>query len=230
MKIKNIPKHVGIIPDGNRRWAKSKGFASTLGHYKAGSYKHIGEIFKEGQKLGVKYMSIWGFSTENWNRSKVEIKAIWDVVSKGVEKFTIDAHKNKIRFRHIGRKDRMPKFLSEKLEKLEKETKNYSKFNVQLCLDYGGLDETIRAINKIIKSKKKKIYEKDFRNSLDSSKIPYLDLIIRTSGENRTSGFMPYQSAYAELYFSKLNFPDFMAKDLRKAIIDFSNRKRRYGK
>lgn len=225
----SIPTHVSIIPDGNRRWAKEKGLSGSLGHYKAGSYDNLEELFGEAKKLGVKYMSIWGFSTENWKRDKKEIEAIFDLVLKGVEKFRNDAEKNKMRFRHIGRRDRIPIQLRIALEKLEKETKNYSDFNVQLCLDYGGKDEIVRAVNRLIQSGVKKVDEETFSRYLDSQEIPEVDMVIRTSGEKRTSGFMPYQSAYAELYFSDVYFPDFDARELRKAIFEFSRRQRRFG-
>lgn len=227
-----IPEHIAIIPDGNRRWAKGKGFDGTFGHYKSGAYDNLEELFREGKKLGVKYMSIWGFSTENWKRSKTEQKEIFDLVLSGVEKFTKDANKNKMRFRHIGRKDRLPKELIEALEKLEKETQEYKDFNVQLCLDYGGRDEILRAINKALESGKKNIDEKEFVKLLDTGlqgDMPDPDLIIRTSGEYRTSGFMPFQSAYSELYFSEAYFPDFDIKELREAIKEFGIRQRRFG-
>lgn len=224
-----VPVHVAIIPDGNRRWAREKGLSGSLGHYKAGSYGNLEDLFKAAREMGVKYMSIWGFSTENWKRDKKEVDAIFDLVLKGVEKFKKDAEKNKIRFRHIGRKDRLPVELKIALDKLEKETKNYKEFNVQLCLDYGGKDEIVRAVNRLIKSGARKIDEETFSRYLDSEEIPEVDLIIRTSGEKRTSGFMPYQSVYAELYFSDVYFPDFDSRELRKAIIEFSRRQRRFG-
>lgn len=224
-----IPIHVAIIPDGNRRWAKEKGLGASLGHYKAGTYDELENLFKEARRLGSKYMSIWAFSTENWSRDKAEVNAVFDVVLKGVERFRRDAHKNKIRFRHIGRKDRIPKKLLEELNKLEEETKSYSDFNVQLCLDYGGRDEIVRAVNKLLKSGKQEIGEKDISNTLDTEGVPDPDLIIRTSGEKRTSGLMPFQAAYAELYFADVYFPDFDASELRKAIQDYQSRHRRFG-
>ena len=227
--FQRIPGHVALIPDGNRRWARFKGLDATFGHYKAGAYSNIEELFREAQRLRVKYMSIWGFSSENWKRSASERKAIFDLILSGVERFLRDAHKNKMRFRHIGRKDRLPKKLAEALTKLENETKNYDKFNIQLCLDYGGRDEVIRAVNKILKSSKKEIDENEFSKFLDGYGIPDPDLIIRTGGEKRLSGFMPFQSSYSELYFSELYFPDFNVKELRKAIREYGKRRRRFG-
>jgi undecaprenyl diphosphate synthase len=223
-----VPRHIAIIPDGNRRWAKTKGLEGTFGHYRAGAYDNLEELFKEGKKLGVGHMSIWGFSTDNWKRSKLEQKEIFKLILSGVERFIKKAHKSKIRFRHFGRKDRLPKNLINALEKLEKETASYDGFNVNLCLDYGGRDELIRAVNKALENGKK-ISEKDFSGLLDSSGVPDVDMIIRTSGEKRLSGFMPFQGAYAELYFSYVHFPDFGVKELRKSVREFGRRQRRFG-
>jgi len=226
-----IPIHIGIIPDGNRRWAKLRRLKKTAGHEKSAEYSNIFSLFDEARKLGVKYISIWGFSTENWKRDDEEKKVIFDLILKILKKMKKDCDKNKIRFRHFGRKDRLPKKLVKKILDMEKETKNYSDFNVNLCLDYGGRDEILRAVNKILKFNRdrKKINEKTFSEYLDSKKIPDIDLIIRTSGEKRTSGFMPFQSVYSEFYFVKKPFPLFNKKDLRKAILDFGKRKRRFG-
>ena len=226
---RQIPLHISIIPDGNRRWAKEKGLIGSLGHYKAGAYDNLEKLFAEAKKIGVKYVSIWGFSTENWKRDKKEIDAIFDLILKGVEKFRIDSVKNKIRFLHMGRKDRLPGRLRNELKELEEETKNYNDFTVVLCLDYGGRDEIIRAVNKIIRKGVKDVDEKTFASFLDSKNIPDPDLIIRTSGEFRTSGLMPYQSGYAELYFTDVYFPDFDEKELRKAIEEYARRQRRFG-
>ncbi len=224
-----IPVHISIIPDGNRRWAKSKGLIASAGHKKAGSYEHIKDLFDTARGEGVKYLSFWGFSTENWKRDTREIDSIFELVSKAVKEWRKEAIENKIRFRHIGRKDRMPKYLIEEINKLEEETKDNSDFHVQICLDYGGRDEIVRAINKILKSGKREINENDFAGYLDSAGIPEPDLIIRTSGEKRTSGFMPFQSAYSELYFSDVHFPDFDACELKEAISEFGKRKRTFG-
>ena len=224
-----IPRHVAIIPDGNRRWAQQKGLEPQIGHYTSGSFQHVREILDEARAIGVEYLTIWGFSTENWKRSSIEIRAIFDLLLKSIEQFRQDAHMNKIRFRHLGRKDRLPSKLMRELQALENETASYSNFHVQLCLDYVGRDELLRAVNSLISGGKKEIAEEDFEQYLDSVNIPDIDLIIRTSGEQRLSGFMPFQSTYAELYFSTVHFPDFNAHELRKAIEEFSKRQRRFG-
>jgi undecaprenyl diphosphate synthase len=225
-----IPRHVAIIPDGNRRWAKKNGMKAVAGHKKSASYDTVFGLFDEARKLGIKYMTIWGFSTENWSRSSLELKALFDVIYDVLVKFEKEAGKNEIRFRHLGRRDRLPKKLVEQIVKLEKATEKYDKFFVQLCLDYGGRDETSRAINKILKSGVQEIEENDIVRYLDSAGIPDPDLIIRTSGEKRMSGFMSFQSAYSEFYFADVNFPDFGPKELQKAVEKFTKRRRSYGK
>ena len=228
MKAENL-NHSAIIPDGNRRWAKEKGFEASYGHSKGGDYEHLRGLLDEARKLGIKYVSFWGFSTENWARGKLERNAIFNLILKSIKRFREDALKNKTRFRHIGRRDRLPESLLSELEKIEEETKNFSDFNVMLCLDYGGRDEIVRAINRMIKEGVKQIDEKEFAKYLDTAEIPEPDMIIRTAGEKRLSGFMAFQSAYAELYFSEVYFPDFDAGELRKAVEDFKKRKRNFG-
>lgn len=224
-----IPIHVAIIPDGNRRWAKKKGRRPEFGHYTAASFQHIHELFDEARRMGIKYITLWGFSTENWKRDTRETKAIFDLLLQNIERFREEAERQHIRFRHLGRKDRLPKEIIKALSELEIETKNYTEFNVQLCLDYGGRDEIIRAVNGALKSGAKKVDESSFMNYLDSADIPDVDLIIRTSGEQRLSGFMPFQSAYAELYFCNMHFPDFTPRELRKAVEEYGRRKRTFG-
>jgi len=228
-KEASAPVHIAIIPDGNRRWAKEKGLIGSLGHYKSAGPENIKSLIHEAKRQGVKYLSIWGFSTENWKRDKVEINAIFFLLIKNIADFKREADKNKIRFRHIGRKDRLPKKLIDALHNLEQETQNYREFNVQLCLDYGGRDEMVRAVNRILRSGEKKINEETLFKHLDTNTLPDPDLIIRTSGEKRTSGLMPFQAAYAELYFTDVHFPDFDARELRKAIEEYKNRQRRFG-
>lgn len=226
---KNVPVHVLIIPDGNRRWARERGLQASFGHYTSASDERIMELFLEAKRMRVRYLSLWGFSTENWKRDEKEIKAIFNLILKKIDKFREEAHKHRIRFRHLGRKDRLPKELLKELTKLERETEDYEDLNVQLMLDYGGRDEIIRAVNKMLKSGVKKIDEKTFEYYLDSKDIPDPDLIIRTSGEKRTSGAMPYQAAYAELYFADCYFPEFTSEEFRKAMRAYIDRVRRFG-
>lgn len=228
MSKENTPRHVSLIPDGNRRWARRKMLKPWEGHYVAGKYENVKKILDEARKLGIKYLSVWGFSTENWKREKKEIEEIFKIVKNLVIECRKDAMKEKIRFVHVGRKDRLPHELLEEIKNLENETKEFEDFCVVLCLDYGGKDEIVRAVNKIVE-KGKKVTEESFNSYLDTREIPEPDLIIRTGGEKRLSGFMPFQSVYSEIYFSEKYFPDFSPTDLRDAVEDFRKRKRNFG-
>ncbi len=226
---KKIPLHIGIIPDGNRRWAVSKGLENVKGYSKV-DYAHIESLLLEAKKLGSKYVSLWLFSTENWKRPKYEINFLFDHFSKNLDLMLQGSLKNKIRIIHLGRKDRLPKKVVDGLELLESETSKFEDFTALLCMDYGGRDEIIRAVNKMLESGQSNINEDDFKKYLDSSDIPDPDLVIRTSGEKRLSGFMPFQTTYSEFYFTDLHFPDFGVKEFRQAIEDYSKRKRNMGK
>jgi len=227
---KAVPRHICIIPDGNRRWAKERKLNIIEGHKASSSEQFIMALVNEGRRLGVKYLTFWGFSTENWNRDKKEVDDVLNLVLKVIKKFRGKFIEDKVRFRHLGRKDRLPKSLVFEIEKLEKDTLEFNDYNVQLCLDYGGRDELTRAVNKMISNGVKEVSEQELERYLDTEGIPDPDLIIRTSGEKRTSGFMPFQSSYAELYFTDVKFPDFGPEELRKAVEEFSRRKRNFGK
>ncbi len=223
-----IPVHVAVIPDGNRRWARQRSMKPWEGHVKAGTFDNLNALFQEAKKLGVGYVSFWGFSTDNWKRDKKEVDIIMRLILKGLNEFDEKLEED-IKFVHVGRKDRLLKKLIDRIRSLEEKTKDNKGLCVILCLDYGGRDEIIRAVNKILVEGKKKIDIEEFRNYLDTDGLPDPDLIVRTGGEWRTSGFMPFQSDYAELYFTDVFFPDFDAKELRKAVEWYSNRDRRFG-
>jgi undecaprenyl diphosphate synthase len=224
--------HISLIPDGNRRWAVRNNLSILEGHSHALTSKKINFLFDEIIKQKIKYLSIWGFSTENWKRSQKEKKYLFKLLIKKIQQFIEDAEKNQIRFRHIGRRDRLPRELLAELSVLEEITKKYNLLNVQLCLDYGGRDETLRSVSSYCKKwgNSNHLTEEKFSAFLDTYEIPDIDLIIRTGGEQRLSGFMPWQSAYSELYFTKTYFPDFSVTHLRKAIEEFKKRKRNFGK
>lgn len=226
---KNIPQHVAIIPDGNRRWARERGLESSSGHYSAAQFDHGVSLVEEAKKNGVKCFSIWAFSTENWKRERKEVDAIFDLTLSWLNGLVNKLHEEKMRFVHVGRKDRIPEKLAARIAKIERETKLYTGFTLVLCLDYGGRDEIVRAVNKMFENREKKIDEAKILQYLDTKEIPEPDLIIRTGGEKRLSGFMLYQSAYAELYFTETYFPDFGPQQLREALDDFAQRKRRFG-
>lgn len=224
-----VPKHVAIIVDGNRRWARERGLNPTEGHRKSASFENGFAIMQEAKKAGVKYMTLWAFSTENWKRDPREISELFSIAHGLIKQYIKKLPQYKIRFRHIGRKDRLPANLLTEIAKLEHITKDFRDFNLQICLDYGGRDEMSRAINKMLAAGVKEVKEEDIKHYLDSSDIPDPDLIIRTSGEQRISGFMPFQATYAELYFTPVYFPDFGVEEFQQALSEFSRRKRRFG-
>jgi undecaprenyl diphosphate synthase len=225
---KVLPVHVALIPDGNRRWARQRNLKPWEGHAKAGTFDNLNSLLQEARRLGIQYISFWGFSADNWKRDKKEVDIIMRIILKGLNEFD-EKMQEGLRFVHVGRKDRLLKKLIDRVNSLEKKTKNNKEICMILCLDYGGRDEIIRAINKLLKEGKKEISAGEFRNYLDTDGLPDPDLIVRTGGEMRMSGFMPFQSDYAELYFTDIFFPDFDAKELRKAVEWYANRDRRFG-
>jgi undecaprenyl diphosphate synthase len=227
----NLPKHIAIIPDGNRRWAKEKGLSTFEGHKKG--FNQAIEIGKKARELGIKVLTLWAFSSENWKRTKEEISYLMDLYYQMIEINIQDALKEKIRIIHLGRKDRISNKLRLKIMEAEEKTKNFDKYYLAIALDYGGRDEIIRTINKINQSKTsiKNFSEEKINQFLDTKDLPYPspDLVIRTSGEIRTSGFMIWQAAYSEWIFYPKYFPDFTPFDLEKCIEEYKKRQRRFG-
>lgn len=226
-----VPNHIAIVLDGNRRWARSHGLPTLEGHrrgFEAGM-----KIAKASRSWGVHTFTVWGFSTENWDRSPKEIEYLIRLYRKMVDVIKRDAKKDSIRFVHLGRKDRLPKSLMDYVAEVEEETKGNTRYIFNACLDYGGKDEIVRAAKKIVDAKipSGKIDEKLFASYLDTADQPYpdVDLFIRTSGEQRTSGFMMWQSGYAEFYWEPDNLPDMTPEKLRDIILDYSRRRRRFG-
>ncbi|MDP2585298.1 MAG: polyprenyl diphosphate synthase [Candidatus Levybacteria bacterium] len=232
MAVSTIPNHVAIIPDGNRRWAKEHGLPSLEGHRRG--FNVAVKIGKKIRSLGVHTMTMWAFSTENWNRSSGEVSYLMKMYETFIEKNLKQALKEKIRIIHLGRKDRISKKLLEKIQDSEEKTKNFKNYILNIALDYGGRDEIIRAVKKISNSKFliSNLSEGDFNKFLDTANQPYPnpDLIIRTSGEQRTSGLMIWQAAYAEYAFFNKHFPDLKDKDIENAVSEYSERHRRFGK
>jgi undecaprenyl diphosphate synthase len=224
-----IPIHAAIIPDGNRRWARSKGWHAWVGHRIGMSNERFSELFDVCDNVGIKYLSFWGFSTENWDRSKQEIEFLWNIYRSSISKWTENLQKRNMRFIHAGRKDHLPEDIITNLAKLEETTKNNNGLTFLFCLDYGGRDEIARAVNKALKNNVKVFDIEKIRSYLDTGNIPDPDLIIRTGGEKRLSGFMAYQCAYSELYFTNTFFPDFAGKEFSLALADYSKRIRRFG-
>jgi len=220
--------HVAIIPDGNRRWAKKRGLAATQGHLAAVKGGRTHSFLKKAKELNVAQVSLWVFSTDNWKRSKIERNELFKILLQEIKELHRIAAEKNIRVRWLGRRDRAPESVFEALKNIEEETKDNTALSVQLCFDYGGRDELLRAINQAVK-KGEEVTEETFSQLLDTNDIPDPDLIIRTSGEQRLSGFFPWQGTYAELYFTKKHFPDFGPDDLTEAVEQFRSRQRRFG-
>ena len=226
-----IPTHVAIIPDGNRRWARGKKWHPWVGHIMVTKNRNkFMKLFTEASKQGIKYVTFWAFSTENWKRDDKEIRVLFNLMRKFTSDFKKAAMQNNIRFRQIGRIDRLPVDLLKELTKFTKESAQNTGLTVQFAFDYGGRDEIVRTVKRIIDKGIEKVDEETIRNNLDTkTDIPDVDLIIRTGGSKRTSGLMIWQAHYAELYFTDVLFPDFDVKQFRLALEEYSNRVRRFG-
>lgn len=221
MELSNIPKHVGIIMDGNGRWAKKRGQPRSFGHYMGG--RNLFTVAKEAKNLGIETLTVYAFSTENWKRPKDEIDYLMQTPVDFYHKNKQDMHKIDYKISFIGRRDRIPQNLIEVIEDIENLTKDYLGFELIIALDYGGYDEIIRAVNQSIIPIDKEEIEKHLMISKP------VDLLIRTSGEMRLSNFLLWQASYAELYFTKVHWPSFNGKQLKKALKNFQKRHRRYG-
>ena len=222
--------HVAIIMDGNRRWAKARGLDPAKGH-EAGVKQAIEPIIEHLANKKIPYVTFWAWSSENWKRDEEEIKGVFDVFRMGLNTLAIDLMKKGAKFRLLGDINRFPKDIAEKTVDLINKSRTNSTITTTFALNYGGRDEILRAVKKIVKAKLKpeEITEEVFGSYLDTAGIPDPDLIIRTGGEKRLSGYLPWQSVYAELYFTPVLFPDFTPKELDKALEDYENRDRRFG-
>jgi len=223
------PKHIAIIPDGNRRWAKKNKVPIPVAYDKG--IDNIANVLKWCRKYKVRQLTMWGFSIENFMRDRREVKNLFGLFDKKLsEGLKRDYKKYGVRVRFLGKISNFPPQVREKMRKAEKDTETYGKYQLNLMLAYGGRQEIIDAVNRALSSGVRKVDEKSFSNLLYTAGCPEPDLVIRTSGEMRTSGFLPWQSAYSEFHFSKKLWPDFSEKDFKKALDDYSRRKRKYGK
>ena len=226
----NIPNHIVLFPDGNRRWAKKKGLASLDGHL-AGE-KKFDDFLRWCKNKGVKIITVFGFSTENWNRPADEIDYLMKLLEKylwqGIDSF----NKERVKVRVIGQRERLPESLKKVIEKVEKLTINNNEFHLNLAVSYGGKWDILNAVKNIVKEgiEPDKIDEKLFENHLSTAGLPAPDFIIRAGGEMRMSNFVLWQAAYSELYFSPKLWPDFTKQDLDIALAEFDSRQRRFGK
>ncbi|MDD6194490.1 MAG: isoprenyl transferase [Lachnospiraceae bacterium] len=230
----SVPEHVAIILDGNGRWAKAKGLPRTAGHT-AGA-KNVEVVAEAAYNMGVKYLTLYAFSTENWNRPEEEVKALMTLLESYLKNCLKTAKKNNMRIRVIGDISRLEPSLQDKIIKLEEESTNYTGLNLTIAINYGSRDEMVRGMKRLYediadgKITKDDITEQTFGKYLDTWDLPDPDLMIRTSGEQRLSNYLLWQLAYAEFYFTPVPWPDFHESELREAIEAYENRDRRYGK
>ncbi len=218
---------VAIIMDGNRRWAKEKGLASFLGH-RAG-YDTLRNVLMWSKDAGVKYLTVYAFSTENWNRSEEEINYLFGLFQQMISDVVADAKASNMRIFFAGERSRFPTHIISAIEHAEKETGACTAFTLCIALSYGGRTEIIDAIHRIPKETISEITEEAFAKLLWTKDIPDPDIIIRTSGEERLSNFLPWQSVYSELFFTKTLWPDFSQQELLNILMEYKTRDRRIG-
>jgi len=226
MNNSNFPQHLAIIMDGNGRWAKEQGLQRTAGH-KQGA-KVVRYITEHCAKIGVKYLTLYAFSTENWSRPKLEVEYLMRLLNEHLEKELTTYQKNNIRFKAIGDLSKFSKKLQNTIEKTQELTKNNTALTQILALNYGSRDEITRAVRQLVE-KNQEINEENITQNLDTKDIPEVDLLIRTSGEVRISNFLLWQCAYSEMFFTKTYWPEFSHDELDDIISDFSKRERRFG-
>lgn len=226
-----IPKHVGIIMDGNRRWAKSQGKNVIEGHH-SGAENSL-NIIRHLYNRGVHTVTIWVFSTENWNREKVQVQALMLLFQQLADPYFKEALAQNARITHLGRRDRIPKRLREKIEQYERDSAHFTEHGLNVALDYGGRDEIVRAVQKVIEAgvEPGDVTEEKFAEYLDTKGLPHQqpDIIIRTGGEHRMSGFLIWQAAYAEYFFPEKFLPAVTTDDLDAILDEYKNRERRFG-
>lgn len=225
----NIPQHIAIIMDGNGRWAE-KHFLPRLAGHQAGT-ENLREIIKACVEFGVKYLTVYAFSTENWKRSPDEVSGLLKILAESLEKELGELHKQGVQLRHIGRLERLNAELSQKIREAIELTRNNQRLILSIAWNYGGRDEIVYAVEQIIQEgiKSNEVDEETISRHLFTANLPDPDLVIRTSGEMRTSNFLPWQTAYSEWYFTPILWPDFKKAELEKAIQAYQQRERRFG-
>ena len=228
-----IPQHVAIILDGNGRWAKSKGMPRNYGHVRGA--KNLETICRDAYNMGIKYLTVYLFSTENWKRSKEEVNALMDLFRSYTKTCKNTARKNNMKVRVLGDPEALDSDLRRSLKELEESSKGNTRLNFQIAINYGSRDEMVRAIRRLAQDcmegevRPEDIDERLFASYLDTREVPDPDLLIRTSGEQRLSNYLLWQLAYTEFYFTEVPWPAFTKEELWKAIEKYNSRERRYG-
>ena len=230
----NLPKHLAIIMDGNGRWAKQQGLLRALGH-ESGT-KSVKVVIEASAKLGIEFLTLYAFSTENWNRPKLEVETLMKVLINSLKKELPTLQKNNIKLNAIGNLEKLQKSAQKELHDVIEKTKDNTHMTLTLALSYGSREELVSAVRNICNKVKNNIISIDsiddsiINEHLYTQNLPDVDLLIRTSGEHRISNFLLWQIAYAELYFTDILWPDFKEQDLYEAIISYQKRERRFGK
>lgn len=233
LRPEQIPQHVAIILDGNGRWAKANGKLRSQGH-KAGA-DNVETINDALTEMGAKYLTVYAFSTENWKRTEDEVSYLMSLMKRYLIRNKKDAIARRTRIRVIGDKERLAPDLQELIREVEADTAHLDRFNLTFAINYGGRDEIVRAVRHIAEEAAsgrldpESIDEALFASYLDTADLPDPDLLIRTSGEERISNFLPWQIAYSEMYFTPVYWPDFTIEELKKAILSYAGRERRFG-
>ncbi len=228
-----IPAHVAIIMDGNGRWARKRGLPRTAGH--AQGARVVEQILEDADHMGIKYLTVYAFSTENWTRPDAEVKALMNLLRTYMKTSLVKCAKNNVRIRVIGDKSRLDEDLQRSIANLEESTKDNTGIGFQIAINYGARDEMRRAVQKLAgkvlrgELSPEEITEEAISNELDTAGIPDPDLLIRTCGEERLSNFLMWQLSYAELYFTDAAWPDFTKEELEKAVDAYNHRERRFG-
>jgi len=231
---KKLPRHLAVIMDGNGRWAKQKGLYRTIGH--ENGTKAVREIVEACAEINIPYLTLYAFSTENWNRPKMEVRLLMNLLVTSLKKEISTLQDNDIKLNAIGNLDSLPKKAYKELMEVISKTKNNSRMTLTLALSYGSREELTKTIQEISHKVKnnlispENIDETVINNHLYTQNLPDVDLLIRTSGEQRISNFLLWQIAYAELYFTETLWPDYTKKHLFEAILNYQNRERRFGK
>ena len=223
----SIPQHIAIIMDGNGRWAKQRHLPRLAGHREGANA--VKRTIEAAQKLGIKFLTLYAFSTENWSRPKEEIDGLMDLLCKTLDTYTGEASKKNYRLLVSGAREELPLTVLEKIDKAVATTANNTGLTVNLALNYGARQEIVHAVNTLLAQGKKMISMDDISAHLYQPQVPDPELIIRTSGEERLSNFLLWQAAYSEFYFTPVLWPDFNAEELQKALDTYSQRTRRFG-
>lgn len=223
----HLPKHVAIIMDGNRRWARSRGLPSAAGHKKGVEAVHT--VVKTASDAGIKTLTLYAFSTENWNRSKLEVKALMFLLEQAITNYASELDRERVRLVVSGKLEALSASVRKKINQTTQKLSGNAGMTLNVAINYGGRQEILDAVNAALSSGLKKVDEKTFSSLLYTPSLPDPDLLIRTSGERRISNFLLWQSAYSEFYVTDTLWPDFGAKEFTQALLDYQSRERRRG-